>query len=221
MRFRKAFTLVELLVVIAIIAILAALLLPTLGRSKQQAITVACKSNLRQIGVALEMYTDEAKAFPTYFGLFGNEIYNWDVKLLAYMANDRSVFFCGALPPGTKWTGLFNPSYGYNTFGTDGSDTDLLGLDGEEMVAMPQNHVLCPSDMIAIGDCPVTSWTGIIIGATNDYNQILDNRHNLGANVVFCDAHVEFGLQTNWMQATNSARMRWNNDHQPHPETWF
>jgi hypothetical protein len=31
---------------------------------------------------------------------------------------------------------------------------------------------------------------------------------------------VEWGKQTNWMRAVNSARLRWNNDHQPHPETW-
>jgi len=38
--------------------------------------------------------------------------------------------------------------------------------------------------------------------------------------VVFCDAHVEFAKQTNWMKAATSIRLRWNNDHQPHPETW-
>ena len=46
-----AFTLVELLIVIAIIALLAALLLPTLARGKAAAKSAACKSNLRQLGV--------------------------------------------------------------------------------------------------------------------------------------------------------------------------
>jgi prepilin-type N-terminal cleavage/methylation domain-containing protein len=56
---RRRFTLVELITVVAIVAILASLLLPALARARRSAYQVVCASNLKQIGVAFELYAGD------------------------------------------------------------------------------------------------------------------------------------------------------------------
>ena len=65
----KKFTLLELLVVVAIIGILASLLLPSLSKARKSAETAVCLSNLRQIGIAQQLFVSDEQKYP-YVGWF-------------------------------------------------------------------------------------------------------------------------------------------------------
>jgi prepilin-type N-terminal cleavage/methylation domain-containing protein/prepilin-type processing-associated H-X9-DG protein len=89
----KGFTLIELLVVVAIIAILAAMLLPALSQARERARQAVCVNNLKQIGVATEMYIQDYDNWLPVFiiagglfdGMVSNEGRSWWVLLAPYL----------------------------------------------------------------------------------------------------------------------------------------
>jgi len=86
------FTLIELLVVVAIIAILMAILLPSLARSREQARNVVCLSNLKQIGMAVNIYGEEEQGYlPAPLQgeeVMGSYYITWDRALSRYIGNE-------------------------------------------------------------------------------------------------------------------------------------
>jgi prepilin-type N-terminal cleavage/methylation domain-containing protein len=119
----SAFTLIELLVVIAIIGILAALLFPTLGKAKESGKATACINNLRQIGIAIQVYVQENNNHLPYmqdqFPGVTNEYFGPEVVLSNHLGN-VNVLRC----PSDKWGTNGpppNPSVGPTYFEQTGS----------------------------------------------------------------------------------------------------
>ncbi|MBM3456988.1 MAG: DUF1559 domain-containing protein [Armatimonadetes bacterium] len=111
MRVRRAFTLIELLVVIAIIAILAAILFPVFAQAREKARATQCLSNLKQIGVATRMYSQDYDEVlvPTYLYSNAAQVHlQWFADLLQPYVKNSQVFVC------PNWSSTY--TYGRNLF---------------------------------------------------------------------------------------------------------
>lgn len=200
------FTLIELLVVIAIIAILAAMLLPTLSKARETARTSGCTSNLKQIGTGFVMYANDNRDYlPLYYkgsGTWGKDK-TW-ADLLAPYVNEKyytvpgqyyyikGVYACPSpRERGDSGGSAAMTSYCYATvsgysggLADKGVNLKLISLKFK----LTQVGILGDSAFLDYDDSP--SMKIGIPNNTKQWGAALRNRHAKGLNILYLDGHV-------------------------------
>ena len=238
---KRGFTLIELLVVIAIIAVLAGLLLPALSRAKENARTIQCTSNLRQIMVGIMLYVADQDAYPSTGETTGRSLPSWFPKVRPYLGdltNSISVLKCPSFKLQAPKVGAHpndpGVAYGYNTGG--GNQRGLTPppvIGGPRMKGIKDSMVSAPARMIAVADSfiaerqPAQILSGLPepqyqpISARKKWpgfpreQKATNARHQGRHQVGFCDGHVERVQHTTLYADDMESRRIWNRDHEP------
>ncbi len=164
-----AFTLIELLVVVAIIAVLMAILLPALGKAREQSKTVGCLSNLRQLGLAAHQYASQWDNFviPAGYRKGTGQTETWATILTYCGLLPRSgITSSAALPMWTR-SALYCPSGLTSGFNIEANTTSSIDPAG----ALPKSETSKSLDTTIF----VHNWYGIN-GVTNDSAHIFPCR---------------------------------------------